>query len=222
MSKKKPEKWEKELWDRADADQLEWERLSENPNLKAKIREIQFRYGFPLSYKHSLEWFDWLEPIEFDKEAGMLIIGPHRQRYNRLDQEIKDLAKQFDIPDRWHMSLFNLIVSNRNGPDSIRMGFPDIEYDKKTGKLLPKITSDTAVENPIVQDEIKLIKDMYRDPPPQPQKSKDNHGRLDWRPVYEWKLRHPGVTYAEIAKMLYRSHTYVRSKLAQFQNTHKK
>lgn len=84
--------------------------------------------------------------------------------------------------------------------------------DKPYHELI--IEHDTDVSNPIVADYIRHVQ-LRNDPPPRPTPMKDNPRRKDWRPVYEWYLRHPGVTMQEIAEMLGYNENTVRRKLAE-------
>jgi len=76
------------------------------------------------------------------------------------------------------------------------------------------IGADVDITNPIVQEDIQSWQQRV-DPIPKPQPMKNNPRKLDWRPVWEWRKRHPGITHEEIAKMLGYTPDYVRHKLAE-------
>jgi hypothetical protein len=46
---------------------------------------------------------------------------------------------------------------------------------------------------------------------------KNNPRKLDWRPLTEWRRRHPEITVTEIAKALGKSRSYVSMKLSEAQ-----
>ena len=84
------------------------------------------------------------------------------------------------------------------------------------------ITPETDLENPMVLNYIKdwqqwaitNSNETIADRPPQPHKIRGST-KKDWRPLWEWALRHPQVTRKEISKMLKINYTEVKRKLEE-------
>jgi hypothetical protein len=135
-------------------------------------------------------------------------------------RELNEILAKHGIPEKWRVNLFYWALTGRHVIGIAHsIGFPRGEWSRdESGQFKHQIIidSETDVANPIVQDYIRHFQ-LLEDPPPQPQPMKDNPREKDWRPVWEWRKRHPGVTHQEIAKMLSYSPTTVRHKLAQFE-----
>lgn len=224
MRKKPEDKAEERYSSYVAADRVERQRLFENTELLKEVKKLQVDFGLPLdpqgkvypSGKQIADWYGWDEPIEVDKSGRKVIYGPKGQRRERLKKEIKALAKRFNIPNKFLSSLKNLVVANNYGYQLFSAGFPSIRFDKdRDGNLVQEliVTPETDLGNPIV---LEFIRDWQKDQLdtlscPQPIM---RGRRLDWRPVWEWKKRHPDVTYKEIAPHLHRNSTNVRKALA--------
>jgi DNA-binding transcriptional MerR regulator len=221
MDDKKTQKYEKRAWGFLEADISEWQRITENPILRAAVCRLQMEYGFPLSdVRAVMDWMNWLEPIEIDKEKGELVFGFYGMRRQELDQKLKHLEKEFDISARWSDSLRSWVISGREGPNTLRLGLPGINFHKEDGKLIPNliVTPETDISNPLVIEMIKIFQEKFNDPPPQPQAIKDSHNKMDWRPVREWRKRHPDVPYKDIARMLNYNLTTIKRALKNSDN----
>jgi hypothetical protein len=77
MSKSREEKSEKRAWGFANADEVEWQRHIENPDLRSEVERIQRNYGFPItsginhiSAKEVVAWMGWDEPITINEITG--------------------------------------------------------------------------------------------------------------------------------------------------------
>jgi len=216
MNDEKIQKYEKRLWDFSKADESEWERITENPELHVAVYRLQMEYGFPLSgVRAMVDWMGWSEPIEIDKEKGELIFGFRGMRRQELDQKLKLLEKEFDISNRWSDSLRSWVMTGGERPTFLRFGFPDIRCQKKDGKLILEliITPETDLDNPLIQDYIKKFQEWFKEVPPMPELMRGHKTKLDWRPVWEWEKHHPDVTREGIARMLHHNYDYIKKAL---------
>ena len=96
-------------------------------------------------------------------------------------------------------------ASINKGLGSWSVGFPSFSAIKdKNGKLKFQciITPETDLGNPAILNAIRHWQVLHREEIPHPQHARDNKRKLDWRPVWEWRSRHPDVSDTEIAKML--------------------
>lgn len=98
-------------------------------------------------------------------------------------------------------SLFNTILIGADFPSYQTKGFPTFKYrPNEDGEWVHEciITPETDLRNPLL-DTIKQWQVARIEKPPLPIKN----GKVkDWRPVWEWKNRHPDVSDREIAEML--------------------
>lgn len=214
MRRTRDEKSESRAWAFANADAVEWQRQIENPDVLREIKRIQQHYGLPvlisqgikhISAREVFDWMGWREPIEINETTGEVILGPKSQRRENLESEINVLITRFGIPIKFFNSLHQLIVVDSNGPDYKSMGFPSFNFYKdESGKLVHEciITPETDLGTPIILDFIRQWQILQRDEIPHPKFMRDSSRQLDWRPVWEWRNRHPDVSDAEIAKML--------------------
>lgn len=192
----------KRLENIAAADESEWERLvGKNKELQDEFRTIRAHFGFPLP----------------TIDAATAWICADRQRCAGLEQEVNALAKKYAIPERWFTALFYLAVLGWPLGLFFRMGFPtgEITFDHSILENRWIVDNTVDLQNPIVQDFMQHPPELNGDICPQPQPSKDNSRKLDWRPVWEWSKRHPSVTRNRIAKMLSRNPVAVRRKLEE-------
>ena len=191
--------------DREMADRAEWERLTGDPELKTELHKVRARNDLPLPNLGQVwEWFDR--------------IG--NKKWLQFDKELNQLRKGFGIGDEWGQAFLYLVLLLEPHPFLIRrrggiVARPPIEGVRSRWRL---DISDPSVDvnDPhfaylVRQFRERLLKDL----PPQPQPMKDNPRELDWRPVWEWKKRHPEVPNREIAEMLDRKHQTVRKKLSE-------
>jgi hypothetical protein len=219
MKKTQEEKTEKRILGFISANRVEWERITENPELRADIIQMQNEYGFPLECnpQEMSDWLGWTEPIDVDKNTMEMIFGSLGQRREKLFKEIKELVDKYNIDPKWIDELKLWVINDSIGWHSgIIIGLPSYTLRKNDeGKWTVEIiiTPETDLEYPKVIEGIKILRAKYRIPPPQPQSTRGNPRKLDWRPVWEWRKRHPSVTYEEIAKQLDRAPDSVRKAL---------
>ena len=98
----------------------------------------------------------------------------------------------------------------------VRAGMPEWRLTPEHGEELI-ITPETDIRNELVIEFIEAWqKEILRrkNPPPQPQIIKGSK-KKDWLPVWKWARLHPQFTIHEIAKMLGRSYTSVKTKLEE-------
>lgn len=189
----------------AMANKARQERLiDENLELQERIRDLQSRYQFPV--QEMKDWNKWY----FDRaEQDINTIIDFQNEVHRLAMEYG--VEEFEERIKWTVVLGKPLIAFYG------MGFPACT-ENVDGKWEIKITDTTQINNPIVQEYIRsltLSNTLRSDPPPEPHKDTNNRGKLDWRPVYEWNLRHPEFTYAEIAQALKRSARTVENKLLE-------
>jgi hypothetical protein len=112
---------------------------------------------------------------------------------------------RFGIPQKFYNSLHRMVIMGNRNPEYKSMGFPSFKFYKdKDGKLVHEciITPETDLGNPLVLNFIRQWQARQRDDVPHPGPAQNNKRQLDWRPVWEWRNRHPDVTDAEIAQVL--------------------
>jgi hypothetical protein len=172
----------KRLAAQGDADAVEWERLvTDNVKLQLDLRVLRGKYGLPIT-------------------EGRLT-GETAQR---LWSDLSALRVKHRLPEKWRLHLYLLAVFGELGqPSGIVL---PVSRSRQLGDGTVKheliITPETDLDNPLVREFIKLWQEEHRDLPPQPQPVLGNTRKLDWRPVLEWKKRHPWVTHGEIDAML--------------------
>jgi hypothetical protein len=215
MKKTEEEKIETRILGFASADRVEWEHTLENPDLRADIIKLQNEYILPLRDPSELSnWLAWFEPVEIDSDTGELILGLLGQRRENLFKDVKELAGKYGIDPKWLNELMLRVINDSIGWHiSPSNGFPTLKWRKNNkGERIHEciITPETDLENPAVLGLIKTWQAIYRSTPPQPQKNRGNPKKLDWRLVWEWRKRHPNVTYEKIANQLHRDPTSVR------------
>jgi len=198
-----------------EADKMEWERIISNSELRKAILVIQSKYGLPIPANRLFSWYGWEEPFDIDRQTGKLIFGELGQRREHLEEDVKKIAHIFNVPDKWVSSLDRMITLGGNFPDHLGAGFPSFQAIKENGRFKFEciITPETDLGNPLVLYIIKQWQANNKNEPPQPQKMRGNTRKLDWRPVWEWRKRHPGVTIEEIAKLLGRNRVTVNRAL---------
>jgi len=208
----------KRLFGIGDADRSEFQRLfKENKELRLELLDLRTRHG--IVYEDFYEWLRWLENLNLEQ-------------LGKLSEDIKSLMKKYRIDDKWSGKFWREVwnvkklrgkqIKSRPGYET-GGGFPKVRVkaDVKEGKNISVselvITPEVDIENPLVIEFIKTWQRHYRDPPPKPQRIPGNSkGKIDWRPVVEWLLRHPDVTQDEAAHLLGYHPTYFRKKLSEF------
>lgn len=214
MRKNADEKIEIRVHGFINADIVEWQRHTENPDLVREVKKTQKSYGLPvpitrgvkhISARDVFDWMGWREPVDIDTTTGELILGPKSQRREKLRSVVNDLMIRFEIPSKFYDSLHSMVVVGDERLHKLSAGFPSFSFRKDTnGKLVHMctITPETDLGNPVVLDFIKQWQVLHRDEIPSPQPMRGDKRKLDWRPVWEWRNRHPDVSDVEISKKL--------------------
>lgn len=213
MHKKQDEKFKRRTRAFANADTVEWQRHIENPELINELKKIRDRNDLPIQIrgtkhiaaKEVLDWMGWNESIKVNKSKGELILGAKAQRREKVRSEVSELMVRFGIPRKYFDALHQMVLIDNKGLHRWDVGFPSFRARKdENGKLIYQciITPETDLGNPAILDFIKRWQVLQRDAIPHPQPMRDNKRKLDWRPVWEWRNRHPDVSDAEIAKLL--------------------
>ncbi len=197
------------LWERANnfgnSELVEGKRLIENPELKSAILKIQTKYNLPLHIEKNVIFFEspiytsWMGWEASDKKTKI----EKDKRRKKISQEVKELMDKFKIRSVYFGSLFNTILIGDDFPSYQTKGFPTFKYrPNEDGEWVHEciITPETDLKNPLILDTIKQWQAGRIKKPPLPIKN----GKVkDWRPVWEWKNRHPDVSDREIAEMLH-------------------
>lgn len=205
--------------DIAESHKAEWERIEaeilSNANLMAEIRALRQRYNLPCTTEKAHDkWFS-----DLGNSQGIEAILKYQD-------EILELAERYGYgSDKGKLTIRSLIeYAEPVRWKKISSGYPRLEAvyqgDNYIG-LIPVIDADTAlympeVVNAIVRAQHDLL--FASNPPPRPQPMKNYPRKLDWRPLWEWRKRHPDITLDEIAKKLNYNPVTVRRKLAELDN----
>jgi hypothetical protein len=186
------------------AERVEWHRILESPKLKRDIQDIQANFGLPLSslahkplfenpaYVRWIGWADW-------KKTGRT---ERPEKLRTLIKEVSRLVRGYRIPPQYFGSLWNSIMTGREGPSYQSGGFPAFRMEKTENgewEHLCIVTPETDLRNPLVLKSILDWQLKVRTSPPKPRRA---GRRTDWRPVWEWHNRNPEVTDQQIARML--------------------
>jgi hypothetical protein len=210
MYQSQEEKYRKRLEDIWSANQSEWERrFSENQEFKSDLRSLQTRFNIPLDSHQSIT--DW-----FDSQSHETLF--------EFSEEVKALSDKYDIGTKWTNRLWNeiwnydAIIKEQTGLERYKgwAGFPKWRAFRNGDETIHEliITPETDFENPLVVEFIKSWQRSRRDVPPMPVPSRKKPNQLDWRPVWEWRKRHPNVIHNQIAEMLDYHPVTVRRALA--------
>ena len=216
---------EQRLWNIGLADLSEWRRLViENDKFWAGLSRLRAQLGISGDVGAQ-------EQGEYIKLNGIERIGIERMA--QWCDDLNSLITNCDIPEKWHNEAWGQIWSTRETAiarcESIEEvgkigGFPGFRITYKDGKgnIEPAILPETDLGNPIVIERLKLIRDSLNQPdlPPQPIIT-NKHGKLDWRPVWEWHNRHPDVSLLELALRLYRPYQSIRRAMAYLDDCYK-
>jgi len=193
------DRWPKE-WQRllrsGQAETDEWQRrVREDDNFQADMREVRKRLGLP---------------------ADNLTIETNQAAW----REVATLIAKHQLPSRWHLLLWVELVEGPSGSPW------DVSFPESRSYQLPDggerheliITPDIDITNRLILNHIVQWQREHVAQPPRPQPMRGDSRKLDWRPVLEWRKRHPSFSHEDIAAMLgYRSDT-VRKKLAELES----
>ncbi len=191
---------------RMEADKSAWERIiTKNRKLRADLRNLQGRYGFPMQV-HAL----------------VVFVDSSRLRWMDFQRDIEAIMDKYKIPAAYRDGVRTEVMFGPEFPRVIPVGFPNgVMTRRADGTLEDKliITSETDMDNPLVLDFITHMQAATEDPVPPPGQDPDNPRKLDWRPVLEWKLRHPDIACAEIDRRLGYGKDRTRKELAKLRNS---
>jgi len=177
-----------------------WERVNREPKYLAAKKDIQTRYRLPLPYDirwNFGKWRKWLG--REDKPAGQ-----RRKRGEAFLSEVHALLKKYEIPETWYPD-FIADIAGKTTDQVTGLEIPKFNFYQSVDgdwKWECIITPETDLTNPFILDLIQLQQKEYAGTPPKPAKSKVDHRKLDWRPVYEWHKLHPLFSIAEIAEKI--------------------
>ena len=190
-----PRAWQR-LLRSGQAESDEWQRcVVENTNLQAEMSEIRGWLGLPAE-----------RVSEATKQA--------------VWQEVTALTAKYQLPARWHLMLCVALEEGARGipvdmnlPESRSYHLPD---GGERHELI--ITPDTDITNPLVLDRIVQWQREHVEPCPRPQPMPGDSRKHDWRPILEWRKRHPTFTHEDIAKLIRQRPDRVRKKLAELES----
>ena len=189
----------------ADAERSEFGRIIErNQELHADLRLLRMRWGLPLTDGNTAA--RWLDHLGAEERT-------------RFDAEVRKAIQSHGIPAKWESVIYGMVyVGDADKiPIPLPCGMPAVHLRYEADRIIHDFTggSETDYSNPVVKNFIRNTNvSLARfDPPPRP----IERGRaLDWEPVFEWSVKHPDVTIAEIAAMLGYNASYLRRKLSEF------
>lgn len=167
---------------------IQWDMLMDNRELLSNIMGIQGKYNLPITFHEYII-------LRKQSEHSSALSREH------LFEEIKDLAKQYNVPNRLYRRLEQKVCLGRVLADYLSTpSFPIIRHRK--GKLEIILNAETDIQDPEVIQYILYYQNKYRKHPPKPVLSSDNPKRKDWRAVWIWDMLHPEVTRSELANLL--------------------
>jgi hypothetical protein len=194
-----------------------WARINNDTDFRRAKREIQERYRLPLNYDIRLNWREWYEWIGYDKKPTSQIVKRGQAFLNEVDA----LFKKYEIPEAWHLDFIGEIWGRAIYGHSLEVwSMPKFQlYKDEAGNLNWRciITPETDLRNPMNLDEIQRQQKVWAGDPPTPIQDKAHPRKLDWRPVYEWRKRHPLFTIGEIAKKLKKNRVTVSRALERLE-----
>jgi hypothetical protein len=192
MTKKKSDKVEASVKGFSIAGQVEWDRLTENPEFLQEIRRLQVKYTPPYQGENLYEILE------------------------RLSDDVFDLCKKLGAGYYIYEAVHEMVASRSAEPPALGLvHFPEIRQYEIEGKIYQEIiiTPDTDLTNPDVIDYIRGWQSSQRRKPPMPLPKRENSRELDWRPLWEWSMRYPDISREEIARMLNYNPDVLRRKL---------
>ncbi len=213
-------------WARANnfgnAELLEFRRYLENQVLKDEVNKIRAKTFLPLYLKSGKVFFEdpiyvnWIGSHESNKKAKSEKV----KRVRKVVKSVRKMLIKYGIPAHFFGSLLNFVLIGEQIHTYQTKGFPQFTYNRhEDGEWRHEcvITPETDLGNPLVLENIKEWQKTHKNKPPFPVKI---GRRKDWRPVWEWRNRNPGVRDIEIAKMLGLNRVTVSRALNNLDNIH--
>lgn len=201
MPKRTIEQEYRRLWNSGHADISERERtIKENQELRAECADLRKRYEITFSnIQEQVHWFE-TQPIEI---------------LSQFANEVKAIREKYCIGERVSGAFWSVVWNlPASGWKTHNLGsMPKIHFEKGKGFTV-LITPETDIRNEFVIEFIETIQKNTLTKPPQPTQINGSR-KLNWRPVWEWSLRHPQVTIKEIAQKLNRNYTDVKRRLKE-------
>jgi len=206
MPKRTRQQEERRLWKSGQANIDERKRtIDENKELQSELKDLRKRYN--LVIQNNSQLIHWLQSQPIETLAN-------------FSTSVNAIKEKYSISERmsgdFWAAVWNIPVSDAYKSFRGWNGMPGMRFNKDLKHELV-ITPETDITNEFVLVFIKAWQKTmieHDDKPPQPQKPVDSK-RLDWSPVWEWGKRHPQITRKEIAVMLGRPYTVVKSKLEE-------
>ncbi len=209
MPKRTQQQEELRLWKSGQAIIEERKRIiDENKGLQSELENLRKQYKIAL--KNNSELVHWFESQPVETLAN-------------FSADVNAIKEKYSINERMSNAfwgaVWNIPVSDTYKSFPEWRGMPQIQFTKDLNQELV-ITTETDITNEIIIEFIKAWQKTVintNDRPPQPKKKKDST-RLDWRPVWEWRKRHPQISINEIAKMLGKNRITVDRALVNLDN----
>lgn len=128
---------------------------------------------------------------------------------------VTELMRTHGIPAKYRAEIEQLIATGTTQQRRLETGYPEVvRTDREVYVIL---TPKTDLNDPGVQTYIRVVLSVGREVIPQPLQS----GRVkDWRPTWEWSLKHPEVSYKEIAETLGVNETTVKRRFGVLNAAH--
>ncbi len=181
---------------RVEADEDEWQRrVIDNDEVQSDLQAIATKIGLP------------------DEDASP-------QKLDLLKEYLEALCAKYGFPAHWAGALF---VRLHQGVSVTpwRVHFPiEVTYRDKWERRTPAlvILPDLDVSNPFILRYIRVWQAQFLEPVPSPEPMRGNRRKKDWRPVLEWRKRHPWRTLEYISEQLHFAPATVRRKLAELES----
>lgn len=224
-------------WERLNqiflANRQEWQRLvMENEQLQAALRRLRRRYGLPLPTHNASAFYseqqqqrenrlnEEIERFKAQYGEGAVIGRTFKSGPLPFVGDLQEIAKLYRLDWRkWGRNLEQLALFGNQAYLGFSMGYGGRfnTYRDESGEWKEEIiiTPDMDITNPVVYDAI--VRDqraaiMRTDPIPKPTEIPGKREK-DWRPVWEWCKRHPGISDTEVATILGYDRSYLSRKL---------
>ncbi len=202
MPKRTREQEYQRLWNSGQAATSERERtIEENRELQADLADLRNRFG--IAFNNLVEQVHWLDSQPIETLA-------------KFSDEVEVIAQKHNVGKRVNDAFWGAVWNlPKSGWEFHALGgMPKMHMTKELGFVL-LITPETDIKNQLVIEFIEAWQKtmLYQhNSPPQPQKI-DGSKQLNWKPVWEWAVRHPQITRKEIAQKIHRNYEHVKSKL---------